>query len=96
MSKRMQNWLLSKVLAYLEKSEGCDAETEEQVSDSTSSIIIQDAFGFRYQIQVRLLGRIQEEPTSDAVEFTDLFKRMSSNSRMEVSHVQKTDETKGR
>jgi hypothetical protein len=56
MSHSFTDWVLAKIAGYLKAKEGCTVtETDE------SKIIVQDVFGFRYEVSVKLLSRIQDE-----------------------------------
>lgn len=54
----MQKWLFAKIISYLTGREGYSIDTQV-FSDNDARAIVQDAFGFRYEVQVKVLGRIQ-------------------------------------
>ncbi len=56
MKTNFNTWLISKILAYLTIHEGCELL---QHSERT---VIQDAFGFQYEVQVHMIGRVQQMP----------------------------------
>ena len=51
----MRTWVVSKILAFLTTQEGFTQEI-----DAEDGVILQDAFGFRYKIEVKTLGRITD------------------------------------
>jgi len=56
----MKTWLFQKIVGYLVEREGCKFDCEDtQSTETTSRTIVQDSFGFRYEVQVKVLGRIQ-------------------------------------
>lgn len=52
----MKTWVLTKVLAFLTTQEGCTVD-----SNTENGVILQDVFGFRYELKVTLLGRISTQ-----------------------------------
>lgn len=79
--KSFNDWLLNKITTYLATSEGCTVE-QSQYTQSGIGAIIQDSFGFRYEVHVKVLGRITDnqeskyEPiqkTNDTVSFKAEF-----------------------
>jgi hypothetical protein len=63
--------LLDKILAYLLTKEGCLSETAD-VKNEAPKVVIRDAFGYRYEIQVRLLGRTHEDRNLDVFKVNQL------------------------
>lgn len=51
-------YLLGKILTYL-KTQGCQAELSTYTLDGVKSTI-QDDFGFRYEIQIKTIGRVPD------------------------------------
>lgn len=54
-------WLINKIIAHLTNSEGCTVETSEYTLDGIKAIL-RDAFGFRYEVHVKTLSRIDDRP----------------------------------
>lgn len=52
------HWLFSKVMLHLKNHEGCQINDPTKTSDSLRAVV-QDALGFRYEVQIKCLGRIQ-------------------------------------
>lgn len=57
----MTKWILDKVLMSLTNHEGCVLETE-----GPQTAIIQDAFGFRYEIALKAISRVDNQEVTDA------------------------------
>ena len=57
----MKQWIFSKIIGYLTDREGYTFNSED-TNEGVNSIraIVQDSFGFRYELQVKVLGRIQD------------------------------------
>lgn len=60
-------WLLNKISSYLSSKEGFTIETSSYMQDGIRTIV-QDSFGFRYELQVKTLGRIQNHSNSNDLE----------------------------
>lgn len=56
----MQSWLLNKLIGYLTKNEGCELSDLEQTAEGQKAYV-QDAFGFRYSIEIKAIGRINSD-----------------------------------
>lgn len=55
----MKQWLFQKIIAYLVEKEGYQYNAQDlESSQDVTRTILQDSFGFRYEIQVKVLGRI--------------------------------------
>lgn len=52
----MTKWILDKILMSLTNHEGCVLETE-----GPQQAIIQDAFGFRYEITLKAISRVDNK-----------------------------------
>ena len=64
-AKTATNWILTKVSDYLEVHEGCTVlEVGSQVE--SAKIVLHDSFGFKYEIEVKLLGRINFDAVDQA------------------------------
>lgn len=63
------SWVLTKILNYLATSEGCCTENLEYTTEGMKSII-RDSFGYRYEINIRTLSRID-----DASRNTDFLRK---------------------
>lgn len=56
----MNQWLFEKIINYLSQHEGCETIPDEQEAQGhVIRTIVQDSFGFRYEIRVKTLGRLQ-------------------------------------
>lgn len=62
--KTFNDWLLSKIINYLTTKEGCSLETSLS-TNGTIKTIVTDTFGFRYEIQVKQLSRLQDMQEGD-------------------------------
>jgi hypothetical protein len=51
-----QDWILNKIAGYLKAKEGCAVSYHPD-----QKIIVQDVFGYRYEVSVKLLSRIENE-----------------------------------
>lgn len=49
-------WILKKIASYLTTKEGCNVERMEYTNDGARAIL-QDAFGYRYEIHIETLSR---------------------------------------
>ena len=58
---QLTSWIFAKILTHLTNHEGITELETIRTSDQLRSTI-QDALGFRYEVQIKCLGRIQ---TSD-------------------------------
>lgn len=67
------NWILTKVTQYLKLAEGCDIKLTEYTSEGARTVL-QDSFGFTYEINIRTLGRSHITPL--AVESKPLLERI--------------------
>lgn len=50
------DWILNKISGYLKHKEGCQVDFTDE-----NKIIVQDVFGFRYEVSVKLLSRLENE-----------------------------------
>jgi hypothetical protein len=66
---KFNNWILTKIESILCSKEGCDFISREEQNDE-SKVIIQDGFGFRYEITVKSLGRSIYWSISDMPQLT--------------------------
>ena len=51
-------WILSKILNFLKNREGMDYSNTEYTLDGIKTTVT-DAFGYRYEIHVKIIGRLQ-------------------------------------
>lgn len=56
-------WIMSKLLNYLNNHEGCTVQDNIKSSDAVRAVIT-DSLGFKYEIQVKCIGR-QQYASSD-------------------------------
>lgn len=61
------NWLFSKVMIHLTLHEGCTGLQTTKTSNEIKSVI-QDSLGFRYEVQIKCLGRIQHVESIEKVD----------------------------
>ena len=61
------NWLFAKVMLHLKNHEGCSVQEPIKTSDSLRATI-QDSLGFRYEVQIKCLGRIQNVETVEKLD----------------------------
>lgn len=54
-------WILGKIISYLSNKEGCETETAVYTMDGMKAIV-KDAFGYRYEIHVKTLSRVTNDP----------------------------------
>lgn len=54
--------LLQKIATYLAARGGCKTEAPEYTLKG-AQVEVQDAFGFRYVLEIRMIGRIQANST---------------------------------
>lgn len=52
-TKDLSEWILNKVVGYLTTKEGCTVGTLTK-----SRLTIQDSLGFRYEVKIKLIGRV--------------------------------------
>lgn len=71
----LRNWILTKLMNYLVKSEGCEVVSTEVTAEGQKAFI-QDAFGFRYSLEIRALSRINSD-TEGLDQYAD-FKKSSA------------------
>ncbi len=55
------NWLISKIVAYLVTKEGCNSEEPEYTKDGVKAVV-RDSFGYRYELHGKTLRRIDSDP----------------------------------
>lgn len=55
----LNNWLLSKITAYLATKQGCVIEDQEYTYSGIKAIV-RDSFGYRYEIHVKTLSRLTD------------------------------------
>lgn len=53
-------WLVSKLVSYLVGKEGFSTETQNFTDEGMKAIVV-DTFGFRYEINVKTLSRINDD-----------------------------------
>lgn len=56
----MNLWIANKLGSYMSAKEGCQIETVSY-THTGAQVIITDAFGYRYEIHVETLGRVQTD-----------------------------------
>lgn len=64
----MLNWLVGKLSNYLEDKEGISVENVSS-SPSVVHMVVQDSFGFLYDIEIRQRGRIYGTPATIVSEY---------------------------
>ena len=85
----MNNWILTKLLAYLTAKEGFTISEEPEDVINGKKATIQDVFGYRYEVQVKVLGRIQND-NDDETSFDGLgIKIASLTNRLEIKKAGK-------
>jgi hypothetical protein len=52
-------WIMTKVVAYLSSKEGCVTEHASYSADGMRAIV-RDTFGFRYEINIQTLSRVND------------------------------------
>lgn len=57
----LNDWLLTKVINHLVEKEGCTF-IESEPTHKGQMAILQDAFGFQYQLEIKSLTRINNDP----------------------------------
>ncbi len=68
---KFNGWILGKVYRYLELAEGCYV-THRGYTDEGARIVVQDTFGFTYEISIRMIGRtIGDRPDIPAKSFIE-------------------------
>lgn len=67
----LNNWLLRKIATFLTTKEGVSVSA----SSAADKIEITDVFGFRYQIEIKAIGRIDQGGDDDG----GYFKHSSGN-----------------
>jgi hypothetical protein len=50
-------WIMAKLLNYMKNHEGCTVVDNIKASDSAKAIIV-DSLGFRYEVQLKCIGRL--------------------------------------
>lgn len=56
----LNQWILTKISTFLVNKEGCLIEASDRHPSSDSArVVVQDAFGFRYEVHIKTLGRLQ-------------------------------------
>ena len=58
-------WILSKITNFLSAKEGCEIETSNYTPDGIRAVF-KDAFGYRYEISLKTLSRVQTDPANDS------------------------------
>jgi hypothetical protein len=66
------NWLLEKIINNLVAREGCTKSPVSIASNNGSTAIITDAMGFRYEVQVKCIGRLKNS-IDDKATFRSMF-----------------------
>jgi hypothetical protein len=56
MTHSFTDWVLNKIAGYLIAKEGCTVQTTDE-----GKLLVSDVFGFRYEVSVKLLSRIEDE-----------------------------------
>jgi len=54
-------WVISKMVAYLTGKEGFSMETFNYTW-AGAQVVVKDAFGFRYEINIKTLSRVNNAP----------------------------------
>ena len=54
-------WMLMKIVSYLSAKEGCHVERTEYTAEGARTII-QDSFGYRYEVRIETLSRLADSP----------------------------------
>jgi hypothetical protein len=63
----MAKRILDKVLGYLVLREGCEAaEYSSDAKTDTVVTTVTDSMGYRYEVQVKLVGRLKTDYKADA------------------------------
>ena len=57
----MTTWIMDKVLMFLTNHEGV-----ELIEEKDNYVVIQDAFGYRYQIEIKAISRIDNQELNHA------------------------------
>jgi hypothetical protein len=61
-------WILSKIVAHLSQREGCNVIKVGFTSEGAESVI-EDAFGYQYEVTVRTMGRVQTDSSELEVRY---------------------------
>lgn len=56
-------WITNKIRTYLRNKEGVDIVEQPVKLTEAETLLIRDAFGFQYELTVKLVGRTQQMPT---------------------------------
>jgi hypothetical protein len=54
-------WVLGKITQFMSEKEGFNVETVEYTAEGARTVI-QDAFGFRYEVHIKTLSRLHDSP----------------------------------
>lgn len=75
----MNKWLLSTIVTYLIGREGYSFSDRDvvEVGDNTRAVV-KDAFGVRYEIQIKVLGRMPNTSVGDISLKTGSYLRIAS------------------
>lgn len=57
----LNNWILDKIATYLASKQGCEVEGVNTKDNDNTSIVLKDAFGFRYEVKVTALSRVDND-----------------------------------
>lgn len=55
------NWVICKIQAFLHFKEGFNVVREASYTPEGTKLVVQDAFGYQYEVHVRMLGRVITE-----------------------------------
>lgn len=64
------DWILAKISGYLKHKEGCKITLADD-----DRIVVQDVFGFRYEVSVKLLSRLDNESLMDDDKYVSYERR---------------------
>lgn len=78
----LNTWLLNKIGVFLSTKEGCVVDPMKETANGTT-IIFQDSFGFRYEMQIKAISRIGD----GNVDFETTGSKASGNYFSAISKV---------
>lgn len=53
----LNGWIMAKIVQWLTSKEGVEASALEYTADG-ARVVLQDAFGFRYEVSIKTLSRV--------------------------------------
>lgn len=80
----MNTWILEKLMSYLTAKEGFTVAEEAEAVINGRKAILQDVFGYRYEIQVKILGRTHNEDDTNVDLDMGSFKTTGLTSRLDT------------